>query len=149
VLIAIYSNNKNVATARRPRNRGDWYCNRDIECRPVWGAGRSAYFEAMDKSEFLIAHRARNHEGVPIFILKEEFESMTLVRFLPVDLNYACDCNWLRGTNMAPCSSQEKEETFSNLCTIRQKNLRPHALRSDSPARCGYRQIEFWRRRHA
>ena len=96
MLIVVYPNDQNVASARYPRNSRNWQGNRDMKCRPAWNARRAAYLEVVTNPERLITGGTGNQQWVPIFIVDRKFYVVSLIAFIPLDLDEPGDRKWLQ-----------------------------------------------------
>jgi hypothetical protein len=98
-----------------------------VKCRPAWNARRAAYLEVVTNSERLITGGAGNQERVPIFIVDSKFDVVSLIAFIPLDLDEPGDGKWLQPrADLRPRATQNEEEGFSDFGAICEKNLRAH-----------------------
>jgi len=136
---AIDPNDEYVVTARYPRNRDDRQRNRHVESGSPCGARRPPNLELMHYLEWLIAGSTRDLKRIAVFVFNSELDGMLRVCLFPINLQKASNCKWLRiGADLIPSAPEDEKEALSDLCAIRQKNLRPHRRRPSLPP-------ELWR----
>jgi hypothetical protein len=81
----------------------------------------------MCKTKRLGSSRAGNCEWIAILVINGELNDLPCVCLLPIDFKKSGNREGA-GTraNLIPPSSQQKEEPFSYLSAVGEKNLRPH-----------------------